>query len=122
MSQNPLNLALRFILEMVALVAIGYGGWHIGEGILRYLPALGLPLLAALLWGGFRTPNEPHHPTHPVIAVPGWLRLLIEALVFGAGTWGLFSTGVSTIAWLFCAVVIVHYVLSYDRVAWLLRN
>jgi hypothetical protein len=122
MSQNPLNLTLRFVLEMVALVAIGYGGWHAAEGFVRYLLAFGLPLLAAFLWGSFRPPNEPHHPAHNTIAVPGWVRLLIEALVFGGGAWGLFSTGATTWAWVYIVVVIVHYALSYDRVLWLLRH
>lgn len=122
MSQNPLNLAARFILEIAALIALGYGGWHAAEGIVRYLLAIGLPLLAAFLWGSFRTPDEPHHPTHPTRPVPGWGRLLIEALVFGGGAWGLFSTGTTTLAWLFTIALIVHYALSYDRVLWLLRH
>jgi hypothetical protein len=122
MSQNPLNLALRFVLEILALVAIGYGGWHAGEGALRYPLALGLPLLAAFAWGSLRTPNEPHHPQHATVPVPGWVRLLFEALFFGSAAWGLFSTGATTLAWLFSAVVIAHYALSYDRVGWLIRH
>jgi hypothetical protein len=122
MSQNPLNLAVRFILEIAALVATGYGGWHATEGVARYPLAFGLPLIMAFLWGAFRTPNEPHHPTHPVRAVPGWARLLIEAFVFGGGAWGLFSTGATTLGWLYALVLLVHYALSYDRVLWLLRH
>jgi hypothetical protein len=122
MSQNPLNLTLRFVLEILALIAIGYGGWHASDGFLRYLLAIGLPLIAAFLWGAFRPPNEPHHPAHSTMAVPGWVRLLIEALVFGGGAWGLFRTGTTTLAWLFTLVVLAHYALSYDCVGWLLRN
>jgi hypothetical protein len=122
MSQNPLNLAVRFMLESAALIAIGYGGWHVGEGFLRYLLAIGLPLLIAYLWGAFRTPNEPHHPTHPTLAVPGWGRLLVEAVTFGGGAWGLFSAGATTTGWLFTIIVIVHYAFSYDRIIWLLRH
>ena len=122
MSQNPLNLALRFVLEMIALVAVGYGGWHAGTGVLRYFLAIGLPLIVAYLWANFRTPNEPHHPRHATRPVPGWGRLLIEALAFGGGVWGLFSTGATTLAWAFTIIVLVHYALSYDRVSWLLRH
>jgi hypothetical protein len=122
MSQNPFNLAMRFILEIAALIAIGYGGWHASEGVLRYLLAIGLPLFAAYLWGAFRTPNEPHHPTHPTRAIPGWGRLLLEALVFGGGAWGLFSAGATTLGLLFMIVTVLHYALSYDRVLWLLRH
>ena len=122
MSQNPVNLAVRFILEMVALVAIGYGGWHLTDSFWRYVLAIVLPLLMAALWGGFRPPNEPHHPTHPVVAIPGLVRLLIETLAFGGGAWGFFSAGATTTGWIFTVVVLVHYALSYDRVAWLLRH
>jgi hypothetical protein len=117
-----MNLAVRFILEMVALVALGYGGWHATAGAARYLLAVGLPLIAATLWGTFRTPNEPHHPVHATRPVPGWVRLLIEAIAFGGGAWGFFSTGATTTAWVFSAIVVVHYALSYDRVVWLLRH
>ena len=122
MSQNPINLAVRFILEMVALIAIGYGGWHVTNSFWRYLLAIGLPLIVAYLWGGFRPPNEPHHPTHPTVAISGLVRLLIEAVAFGGGAWGFFSTGATLIGWVFTVVVLVHYALSYDRVAWLLRH
>ena len=122
MSQNPINLTVRFILEMVALVALGYGGWHATDSWLRYVLAIGLPLLMAVLWGGFRPPNEPHHPSHATIPVSGKVRLLIEALAFGGGAWGFFSTGATITAWVFTIIVIVHYALSYDRVAWLLRH
>ena len=43
MGQNPLNLALRFILEILALVAIGYWGWTTNTGALRYLLTFGAP-------------------------------------------------------------------------------
>lgn len=122
MSQNPVNLTLRFVLEMIALVGIGYGGWHSGEGFVRYLLAILLPLLAAGAWGAFRPPNEPHHPTHATVPVPGKVRLFVEALVFGGGTWGFYSAGATTTALLFGLVVLAHYALSYDRVGWLLRN
>ena len=122
MSQNPINLTVRFILEMVALVALGYGGWHATDSWLRYVLAIGLPLLMAVLWGGFRPPNEPHHPSHATIPVSGKVRLLIEALAFGGGAWGFFSTGATITAWIFVIIVIVHYLLSYDRVVWLLRH
>jgi hypothetical protein len=122
MSQNPLNLALRFALEIAALVALGYGGWHAGSGLWRFVLMIALPLLAALLWGGFRPPDEPHHPTQPRFAVSGKVRLLIEALVFGGGAWGLFSSGLTTLGWIYTIIVIVHYALSYDRMSWLLSH
>ena len=59
MSQNPINLALRFLLEIIALVAIG--------------------------------------------------------------AWALFSLN-PIFGWMFGLVTLVHYILSYDRIAWLLKR
>ena len=46
MGSNPINLAVRFILERAGLVALGWWGWNQGEGVLRFLFALGIPFLA----------------------------------------------------------------------------
>lgn len=121
MGYNPLNLALRFILEILALVAIGYWGWTTNTGAMRYLLAFGTPLLAAIFWGTFRTPGEPIASPAPV-AIPGWLRLLLEVAMFGFATWGLYRAGAVQAAWLFGGVTLFHYVISYDRIGWLLRH
>jgi hypothetical protein len=75
MSSNPLNLALRFLLEVLGLLALGYWGWNKAEGIFRYLLALGIPIIAAAIWGTFRVPNDPGKAP---VRVPGILRLVIE--------------------------------------------
>jgi hypothetical protein len=51
MSQNPINLAVRFLLELVGLYAFGLWGWTQHAGFLRYLLVIGLPVVAAALWG-----------------------------------------------------------------------
>ena len=58
LSKNPVNLALRFILELLALYSIGYWGWNAGEGVIIYFLAFGTPFLAAFLWGRFRTKED----------------------------------------------------------------
>ena len=70
MGQHPINLAVRFFLELAALFSVGYWGWTQHEGLLRYLLAIGLPLVAAVAWATFRVANEPHSGD-PIIAVPG---------------------------------------------------
>jgi hypothetical protein len=52
----------------------------------------------------------------------GTRRLLIEAGVFGFAAWGLFDVGRIWLALVFAGVVLLHYALSYDRVAWLLKS
>jgi len=51
MGSHPLNLALRFILEIAALFAFGYWGWTQHEGVWRYIWAAGLVIGAAVTWG-----------------------------------------------------------------------
>lgn len=121
MGQNPLNLALRFILEILALVAIGYWGWTTNSGVLRYLLAFGAPLLAAVLWATFRAAGDASGG-EPIVPVPGWLRLLLEGAMFVFATWGLYRAGAVQATWLFGGVTLFHYLISYDRIAWLLRH
>jgi hypothetical protein len=40
---RPLNLVARFLLEIAALVALGYWGYQMAEGGLRYVVAAGIP-------------------------------------------------------------------------------
>ncbi len=122
MGSNPINLAVRFILELSALVALGRWGWFQGEGLFRYLLALGVIVLAAGLWGAFNVPGDPSRSGRAPVAVPGYARLLLELAFFGAATWALFATGLPGLGWAFGLVTLIHYLLSYDRIAWLLRQ
>ncbi len=119
MGKNPVNLALRFILELGAFAAIGYWGWTVHGGILRYLLGLGLPVLVAFAWGAFRVPN---YGGPPLVRVPGLLRLALELAVFGFATWGLYAAGAVPLAWYFGGIVLLHYILSYDVVLWLIKQ
>jgi hypothetical protein len=122
MSQNPINLAARFFLEIAALIAIGLWGWTQHIGILRYVLVIGLPLLAASMWGIFRVPEDASANRKAPVPIPGWLRLLLELAFFGFATWGLFNADARLPAWIFGGVVLIHYLVSYDRIAWLVRQ
>lgn len=119
MGQNPLNLVLRFILELAALYFMARWGWLRFDGGWRYLLALGLPLLAAVIWGTFRVPGDGGAPR---LRVPGIVRLLIEIVFFGFATWTIFDTGATMTAWIFGGMALLHYLISYDRIAWLVRQ
>jgi hypothetical protein len=64
MGSNPINLAVRFLLEIAGLIAIGYWGWHQGEGFLSIILAIGLPVIAAVLWGTFAVLEDPSRSCH----------------------------------------------------------
>jgi hypothetical protein len=122
MSNNPINLGVRFLLELAALFVIGYWGWSQAAGPLRFLLAIGLPLLAATAWGVFRVPDDPSASGRAPVPVPGPLRLALELALFGFAAWALFDLGLTTLALIFGVVTALHYIVSYDRVAWLLRR
>lgn len=121
-SQNPINLGVRFILEIAALVAIGYWGWSLATGVVKYLLAVGLPIAAAAAWGVFRVPGDASASGEAPVPVPGLARLVLEAAFFTLAVWGLYSNGRITLAAILGVVVVIHYLVSYDRIAWLLRS
>ena len=59
MGSRPLNLAFRFQLKIAASVAIGYWGFSEHTGIGRFLLGIGLPVIAAAIWGSFAVPDDP---------------------------------------------------------------
>ena len=119
MASNPLNLAFRFLLELAGLFALGYWGWRTGQGWQRWLLMLGVPLIAASLWGIFRVDNDPGRAP---VRVPGVLRLALELAYFTFAIWALFSAGATAWSWFLGLAVLFHYLLSYDRILWLIRQ
>lgn len=55
------NLLLRFLLELSALAALGYWGFHVAGGIAGILLCIGAPLLFAASWGLFAAHKGPRH-------------------------------------------------------------
>ena len=109
MGSHPINLALRFLLELSALLALGVWGWRYSDGWLRFVLALGLPIIAAVVWGTFAVPNDPSRSGAAPVAVPGTLRLVIEAAIFIAAVWALYDTGFTGLSWGLGIIVILHY-------------
>lgn len=132
MSQHPLNLAVRFLLEMAALVAIGYWGFDQHSGAWRWILGLGLPLLAATAWGTFAVrslplstfPGDRSRSGGAPVPVPGAVRLLLELALFGLAMLALprGDAGRPILALILAGVTVIHYAVSYDRIAWLLRQ
>jgi hypothetical protein len=121
MSQNPLNLAVRFLLEILALVA--FGAWARAQfpGMLGFILMILIPLLAATVWGVFNVKGDLSRSGKAPVPVPGFVRLLIELVFFGFATWALLALN-PTYGWAFGLVTLLHYLLSYDRIGWLLKR
>jgi hypothetical protein len=119
MSKNPINLALRFFLELGALAAYAAWGWNTGQGWLRFVLAIGVPVIMAACWGTFRIPNDPGPAP---VAVPGWLRLGLELAFFTGACVALFQINAQPYATIFTVLFIGHYLSSFDRIIWMLKK
>ena len=119
MANHPLVLAVRFVVELVAFWAVGYWGWTQHTGVLRGLLVIGLPLLAATSWGVFRVPG---YPGDAPVRVPGPVRLLLEAAVFGSAVWALYGAQRPQWGLILGVIVALHYAASYDYILALSRE
>lgn len=104
---KPANLALRFTMEICSLIALGYWGFQTGQNVLiKILLGIGLPLIAAVIWGTFVSPKAR-------MRLPEIGRLFIEILVFGGGTLALYLAGRPTLAAIFGVLVLIHLPLTF---------
>jgi len=100
-----INIALRFILEVCALVFLAYWGFQSSESILmKVVFGIGSPLIIAIIWGIFGSPAAP-------IPAKGLQRLLLEILIFGLATLAIYSTGKLTLAIIYAVIVIINRIL-----------
>jgi hypothetical protein len=104
---KPTNLALRFLLEIASLIAIGYWGFYRGQNLLQdILLGIGLPFVMAVIWGMFVSPKAR-------MRLPEIGRLAIELLVFGGGVLALFGVGRPTLATILAVLVLIHLPLTF---------
>lgn len=122
MSSHPLTLAVRFLLEIGALVAIG--DWRFGQhdGAWQFLLGLGLPLVSAAAWAILAVPGDRSRSGDAPVPVPGAVRLLLELSLFGLAAWALHDAGRPALALILAGVTLAHYLVSYDRVGWLISQ
>jgi hypothetical protein len=103
------NLALRFFLEVGALVALGYWGFHAGSNnAAHWILAIGAPLFAAVVWGLFVAPRRRFEVSDAV-----WV--LFQVVIFGAAIVGLAASGQTTIAAVFAVLLAINVTLM---IAW----
>ena len=96
------NLALRFLLEVSALVALGYWGFHAGDGdATHWILGIGAPLVAAVVWGLFVAPRRRFD-------VPNAVWILLQVLFFGAAVVGLMMSDQVWVAVVFVVLLIMN--------------
>ena len=122
MGSHPVNLLLRFLLEISALISVGLWGWKQSDGWLRLLLAIGIPVILATIWGLFAVPNDPSRSGKAPVITPGVIRFIIELIFFALATWSLYDMEFKKMSLTLGIVVIFHYIISYDRIIWLISQ
>ena len=93
-----------------------------GDKSLKYVLAFVLPIIIATIWGIFAVPDDPSRSGKAPIPVPGIVRLFLELGIFGFACWILFDLGHTKFAYALLISVIMHYLISYDRIKWLINQ
>jgi hypothetical protein len=106
-SMRKINLGFRFVLEMVALVALFLFGVSLSNQLLiQILLGLGVPLLAVTVWGLFVAPKAKRRLPDPA-------RLVVELAVFGAGVLAFVMTGSFFLGMLLGTAVVINVALMF---------
>jgi hypothetical protein len=101
------NLALRFLLELCALAALGYWGFQTGKGwVMKIGLGIGIPVLIAVIWGMFGSPGASVKLSAP-------LHLLLELVIFGLPAIALYAAGKHGLAGSFILTVVINRILMY---------
>lgn len=97
-----INLAVRFILELIILFSLGYWGFSHGSGIiLKIILGVGLPLIAAFIWGKTISPKA----TFNLSLL--W-TLVIEAVIFTSAIYCLVQLGYQWFAVVFGLIALIN--------------
>ena len=88
-AMTMLMLALRFALEMAALIAFGYWGYTAHGGpVMRIGFAVLAPMTVALFWGTFVAPKA-------ALSLQPWLKQALALVVFALASSTLAARGIS---------------------------
>ena len=97
-----LNLAVRFLLELGALAALAYWGFHSGSGTgAKVALAIGAPLCMAVVWGLIAAPRAAITLAAPIRFVVGLAILCLAALALAAA-------GQRALAVAFAAIIVLN--------------
>ena len=116
------QLAIRFGLEIGALVALGRWAATLVAGPWSYAAAFGAPAVAATLWVTFAVRDDPSRSGRAPVPVPGLARLALELAVFLGGAAALGARGSWIAFGVFVSALVVHHAMTRARLRWLLQQ
>jgi hypothetical protein len=105
--EPPALAALRFALEVAAWIAIYFAfGWPFA-------------IVAVALLALFSVRGDKHRV---IVAIPGWLRIIFELIVFAAGAFAIYRVWSFPSVSLYTLVVAIMFASSHRRMRFLLRG
>jgi len=119
---HPVNLLFRFLLELIVLGVAAIWSWKNFEDWSGTVLAIVVPFVMAVIWGSFAVPDDPSRSGKAPVPISGALRLLLELLFFSFAVWCLFELGFSGLAKVFALLVVLHYIISGDRIRWMIKK
>ena len=101
------NDALRFLVEIAALLAVGYWAFHNHSSwAAKLILGIGGPLLIAAAWAIWMAPRSPRRAAEGMCAV-------IEVVIFGLSTAALAASTGAALAVVFAAIAAANAVLDH---------
>jgi len=119
---HPFNLLFRFLLELAVLGVAATWSLKSFEGWQGTVLAIAIPFVMAVIWGTFAVPDDPSRSGKAPVPIPGAMRLLLELIFFSFAVWCLYDLGFSRLGSFFGLLVALHYIISADRVKWLIKK
>lgn len=98
---KPVNLAVKFLLELAAFAALAYWGASTGHGAWAVLLAIAAPVAAVIVWALFCAPRARRR-------LPAPARVPLELSVFGLAAAGLAAAGSVQLAITFGIMVVLN--------------
>ena len=99
------NLALRFLLELAGIAAIGYWGYHAATGLERWLIAIGAPAILIVFWSLVVAPGAN-------VPIPLQVREVIGSIILLAAAAALYVAGAQAAALAYAGLIILNTVLT----------
>ena len=110
-----INLALRGIMELGIVAALGFWGFHTGRNtFMKIILGISAPVIIFGFWGlvDFRNAGSKSE----------YIRLIQELLLSGLAAAALYFAGQTILAWILALISIIHHIFVYSLGETLLKK
>lgn len=104
---KPIALLFAFLLEICAVAAYGYAGFHSSlDTPFKLIIGIGLPIIVIAIWGKYMAPKSQTRLNQPYYS-------LVKLVIFAGATVALWLSGITTLALTFAATAIFDEILLF---------